>query len=136
MKHTAELLMPAGSLEKLKVAILYGADAVYMGTPDLSLRTRSNFSLDEVLEGVAFAHAHGKRAYLTLNLFSHNRDIEKLPEYVQTIRKVGPDKSSSRTPASSITSSKPRLSWRFISRHRPMCVRGFRWNSGKNSAQN
>ncbi|MGB7916867.1 MAG: U32 family peptidase [Rhodomicrobium sp.] len=91
MKHTAELLMPAGSLEKLKVAILYGADAVYMGTPDLSLRTRSNFSLDEVLEGVAFAHAHGKRAYLTLNLFSHNRDIEKLPEYVQTIRKVGPD---------------------------------------------
>ena len=44
-----------------------------------------------VLEGVAFAHAHGKRAYLTLNLFSHNRDIEKLPEYVQTIRKVGPD---------------------------------------------
>jgi len=91
MEHAAELLMPAGSLEKLKVAILYGADAVYMGTPDLSLRTRSNFSLDEVLEGVAFAHAHGKRAYLTLNLFSHNRDIEKLPEYVQAIRKVGPD---------------------------------------------
>ncbi len=91
MKRAAELLMPAGSLEKLKVAILYGADAVYMGTPDLSLRTRSNFSLDDVLEGVAFAHAHGKRAYLTLNLFSHNRDIEKLPEYVQTIRKVRPD---------------------------------------------
>ncbi len=57
----------------------------------LSLRTRSNFSLDEVLEGVAFAHAHGKRAYLTLNLFLHNRDIEKLPEYVQTIRDVKPD---------------------------------------------
>ena len=91
MKRAAELLMPAGSLEKLKVAILYGADAVYMGTPDLSLRTRSNFSLDDVLEGVAFAHAHGKRAYLTLNLFSHNRDIEKLPEYVQTIREVRPD---------------------------------------------
>ena len=91
MKRAAELLMPAGSPEKLKVAILYGADAVYMGTPDLSLRTRSNFSLDEVLEGVAFAHACGKRAYLTLNLFSHNRDIKKLPEYVQTIRKVGPD---------------------------------------------
>jgi len=91
MERAAELLMPAGSLEKLKVAILYGADAVYMGTPDLSLRSRSNFSLDEVLEGVAFAHAHGKRAYLTLNLFSHNRDIEKLPEYVQTIREVRPD---------------------------------------------
>ena len=91
MKRAAELLMPAGSLEKLKVAVLYGADAVYMGTPDLSLRTRSNLTLDEVLEGVAFAHAHGKRAYLTLNLFSHNRDIEKLPEYVQAIRKAGPD---------------------------------------------
>ncbi len=91
MKNAAELLMPAGSLEKLKVAILYGADAVYMGTPDLSLRTRSNFTLEDVLEGVAFAHAHGKRAYLTLNLFSHNRDIEKLPEYVETIRKVAPD---------------------------------------------
>ncbi len=91
MKNVAELLMPAGSLEKLKVAILYGADAVYMGTPDMSLRTRSNFSLEEVVEGVAFAHAHGKRAYLTLNLFSHNRDIEKLPEYVETIRSVRPD---------------------------------------------
>lgn len=91
MQHAAELLMPAGSLEKLKIAILYGADAVYMGTPDLSLRTRSNFSLDEVMEGVAFAHAHGKRAYLTLNLFSHNRDIEKLPDYVETIRRVKPD---------------------------------------------
>ncbi len=91
MRNAAELLMPAGSLEKLKVAILYGADAVYMGTPDLSLRTRSNFTLEDLLEGVAFAHAHGKRAYLTLNLFSHNRDIEKLPDYIQTIRKAGPD---------------------------------------------
>ena len=91
MQNAAELLMPVGSLEKLKVAILYGADAVYMGTPDLSLRTRSNLTLEEVLEGVAFARAHGKRAYLTLNLFAHNRDIEKLPEYIETIRKVGPD---------------------------------------------
>ncbi len=91
MERAAELLMPAGSLEKLKVAILYGADAVYMGTPDLSLRTRSKLSLDDVLEGVAFAHAHEKRAYLTLNLFSHNRDIEKLPAYVETIREVRPD---------------------------------------------
>jgi len=89
--NKSELLMPAGSLEKLKVAILYGADAVYMGTPDLSLRTRSNFTLEEVVEGVAFAHAHGKRAYLTLNLFSHNRDVEKLPVFIDTIRHVKPD---------------------------------------------
>lgn len=91
MQNAPELLMPAGSLEKLKVAILYGADAVYMGTPDLSLRTRSNFTLEEVLEGIAFARAHGKRVYLTLNLFSHNRDAEKLPEYIDIIRKVSPD---------------------------------------------
>lgn len=91
MEHNSELLMPVGSLEKLKVTILYGADAVYMGTPDLSLRTRSKMTLEDVIEGVAFAHEHGKRAYLTLNLFSHNRDIEKLPAFLETIRSVKPD---------------------------------------------
>lgn len=83
--------MPAGSLSKLKTAVLYGADAVYAGTPDLSLRTQSAFSLEELLEGVRFAHAHGVRIYLTLNLFTHNRDVEKLPEFVKTVRKVAPD---------------------------------------------
>ncbi|CUH83480.1 U32 family peptidase [Thalassovita mediterranea] len=87
----SELLMPAGNLRKLKMAILYGADAVYLGTPDMSLRTKSQFSLEEVIEGVEFCHAHGKRAYLTLNLFSHNKDIPKLDEYIQTIRRVKPD---------------------------------------------
>ncbi len=87
----AELLMPAGSLQKLKTAILYGADAVYLGTPDMSLRTQSSFTLEEVLEGVSYAHEHGKRVYLTLNLFSHNKDIDKLPTFIQTIRQVQPD---------------------------------------------
>lgn len=87
----SELLMPAGSLEKLKVAVLYGADAIYMGTPDMSLRTKSSFTLEEVVEGIEFAHAHGKRVYLTLNLFTHNKDIAKLPEYLDTVRKVKPD---------------------------------------------
>jgi putative protease len=87
----SELLMPAGSLEKLKIAVLYGADAVYLGTPDLSLRVKSQMSLEQVLEGVAFAHAHGARAYLTLNLFSHNSDVEKLHEYLKVIRQVKPD---------------------------------------------
>ncbi|WP_297339906.1 U32 family peptidase C-terminal domain-containing protein [Pseudophaeobacter sp.] len=87
----SELLMPAGNLRKLKLAILYGADAVYLGTPDMSLRTKSEFSLEEVIEGVVFCHAHGRRAYLTLNLFSHNKDIEKLDEYIDTVRKVRPD---------------------------------------------
>jgi len=89
--HRSELLMPAGNLRKLKMAILYGADAVYLGTPDMSLRTKSQFSLEEVIEGVEFCHAHGKRAYLTLNLFSHNKDVPKLDEYIETVRKVSPD---------------------------------------------
>ncbi len=87
----AELLMPAGNLQKLRVAILYGADAIYLGTPDMSLRTKSEFSLEEVVEGISFAHQFNKKVYLTLNLFSHNKDIDKLPEYVETVRKVKPD---------------------------------------------
>jgi|TARA_R110002072_G_scaffold94336_5_gene208503 putative protease len=83
--------MPAGNLRKLKMAVLYGADAVYLGTPDLSLRTKSQFSLEEVIEGVEFCHQHGKRAYLTLNLFSHNKDVAKLDEYIETVRRVKPD---------------------------------------------
>lgn len=90
-RHRTELLMPAGDLERLKVAILYGADAVYFGTPDMSLRTKSAFSLEETLEGIAFAHAHGKRAYLTLNLFTHNKDIPKLESYIATLHTVKPD---------------------------------------------
>ncbi len=87
----SELLMPAGNLRKLKLAILYGADAVYLGTPDMSLRTKSEFSLEEVIEGVEFCHQHSRRAYLTLNLFSHNKDIPKLDDYIETVRKVEPD---------------------------------------------
>ncbi len=87
----SELLMPAGDLQKLKMAVLYGADAIYLGTPDMSLRTKSAFSLEDVVEGVKFAHTHGKRVYLTLNLFSHNKDIPKLEQYVETVRRVKPD---------------------------------------------
>ena len=62
----AELLLPAGSLVKLKTAILYGANAVYAGTPDMSLRTQSKFTLEDLKEGIDFVHAHGKKIYLTL----------------------------------------------------------------------
>lgn len=91
MSLRSELLMPAGSLEKLKVAVLYGADAVYLGTPDLSLRTKSDFSLEDVIEGVAFAHQNGVRVYLTLNLFAHNKDVAKLDTFIDTIKTVQPD---------------------------------------------
>ena len=83
--------MPAGSVEKLKVAVLYGADAVYMGTPDMSLRTKSQLTLDDVKEGIAFAHEHGVRVYLTLNLFTHNKDVPKLEAYIDTLRDCRPD---------------------------------------------
>ncbi len=87
----SELLMPAGNLLKLKMAVLYGADAVYLGTPDMSLRVKSQFALEDVIEGVRFAHEHGVRVYLTLNLFSHNKDIVKLPTFIETIRQIKPD---------------------------------------------
>ncbi len=87
----SELLMPAGSLERLKVAVLYGADAVYMGTPDMSLRTKSRFSLEEVKDGIKFAHDHDVRVYLTLNLFTHNKDVPKIEAYLETLREIKPD---------------------------------------------
>ena len=83
--------MPAGSLQKLKTAVLYGADAVYLGTPDMSLRTKSDFTLEDVIEGVKFAHAHGVRVYLTLNLFAHNKDAAKLDTFIDTVQTVQPD---------------------------------------------
>lgn len=86
-----ELLLPAGNLERLKTAILYGADAVYCGTPDMSLRVKSGFTLEDVVEGIKFAHERGKKVYLTLNLFSHNKDIEKLPQFIETVKAVNPD---------------------------------------------
>lgn len=90
-ENTSELLMPAGDLERLKVAVLYGADAVYLGTPDMSLRTKSKFTLEEIKQGIKFAHEHKVRVYLTLNLFAHNKDVPKLDDYIATIKDVQPD---------------------------------------------
>ena len=87
----SELLLPAGSLVKLKTAIMYGADAVYAGTPDMSLRTQSKFSLEDLKEGIDFVHEKGKKIYLTLNLFIHNEEANKLPQFVATLRELNPD---------------------------------------------
>lgn len=89
--HNAELLLPAGSLVKLKTALLYGADAVYAGTPDMSLRTQSKFSLEELEEGIRIVHEMGKKIYLTLNLYIHNEEAEKLPQFVETLKRLHPD---------------------------------------------
>ena len=87
-----ELLAPAGDLEKLKIAVLYGADAVYFGGEMFSLRAGAgNMSLDEMKEGINFAHARDVKCYLALNIFAHNEDIEPLREFLTAIRDFGID---------------------------------------------
>ncbi|NLC07405.1 MAG: U32 family peptidase [Syntrophomonadaceae bacterium] len=87
-----ELLAPAGDLEKLRMAVLYGADAVYLGGKGLSLRAGAgNFSLEEMAEGVAFAHARGVRVYVAVNIFAHNRDLEIIPGYLRQLKELGVD---------------------------------------------
>ena len=86
-----ELLLPAGSLERLKTAFLYGADAVYCGLPSVSLRAKSCFTTSDLKEGIDFAHQLGKKVYLTLNLFTHNGDLERLTEAVKMLHLLRPD---------------------------------------------
>lgn len=87
-----ELLLPAGDLGRLKAAITYGADAVYIGGYNYSLRANANnFSLDEIKEGVEFAHERGKRVYVTVNMIMHNEDLEGLDEYLSALDKIGID---------------------------------------------
>lgn len=87
-----ELLAPAGDLEKLKTAIIYGADAVYFGGEMFSLRAGAgNLTIEEMKEGLEFAHERGARGYLAMNIFAHNEDIEPLTEYLTKIRDIGID---------------------------------------------
>ena len=87
-----ELLAPGGSLEKLKTAILYGADAVYIGGEAFSLRVAAeNFSIEDMKRGLEFAHKRGKKVYLTANIIPHNRDIDDFSKYVREIAPLGFD---------------------------------------------
>ncbi|MCD8157894.1 MAG: U32 family peptidase [Clostridiales bacterium] len=87
-----ELLAPAGDLEKLKIVINYGADAVYMGGESYGLRAKAkNFSLEEMAEGIKYAHEHGAKAYITANIFAHNEDLEGMREYFKALEKIGAD---------------------------------------------
>ena len=87
-----ELLVPASSLEVLKVAVIYGADAVYIGGEVFGLRAKAkNFTLDEMRERVEFAHAHHVKVYVTANILAHNYDLEGVREYFEELRSVGPD---------------------------------------------
>lgn len=84
-----ELLAPAGDLEKLKIAIEYGADAVYFGGQMFSLRAGAGgFTKEDMIEGLEFAHERGKKCYMTLNIFAHNEDIKPLTEYLHSIKEL------------------------------------------------
>jgi len=87
-----ELLAPAGDLEKLKMALIYGADAVYLGGEQFGLRKAAkNFNLDQIEEGVNFAHERGKNVYVTLNIIPHNDDLVGLDEYVNNLNDLDVD---------------------------------------------
>lgn len=88
-----ELLIPASSLEVLKTAVIYGADAVYIGGEAFGLRAKAkNFTIDEMAEGVRFAHEHGVKVYVTANILAHNRDLDGAREYFKELgERVHPD---------------------------------------------
>lgn len=87
-----ELLAPAGDLERLKIAILYGADAVYLGGTDFGLRANTNnFSLEDLKEGLAFAHEHNSKVYVTVNIVLHNAEGKNLVSYLKELDALGVD---------------------------------------------
>lgn len=87
-----ELLIPASSLEVLKIAVIYGADAVYIGGEVFGLRAKAkNFSMEDMTEGIQFAHEHGVKVYVTANILAHNGDLEGVREYFTQLKEIKPD---------------------------------------------
>ncbi len=87
-----ELLIPASCLEVLKTAVIFGADAVYIGGEAFGLRAKAkNFSKEDMIEGIAFAHEHGVKVYVTANILAHNYDLEGVEEYFKELKEIGPD---------------------------------------------
>lgn len=87
-----ELLVPASSLEVLKEAVVFGADAVYIGGEAFGLRAKAkNFSMDEIKEGIAFAHSKNVKVYITANILAHNRDLDGAREYFEELKEIKPD---------------------------------------------
>ena len=82
-----ELLIPASSLEVLKTAVVFGADAVYIGGEAFGLRAKAkNFSMEDMREGIAFAHAHGAKVHVTVNILAHNDDLPGVEEYLKELK--------------------------------------------------
>ena len=92
MSRHPELLIPASSLEVLKTAVVFGADAVYIGGEAFGLRAKAkNFTMEEMKEGIAFAHARGVKVYVTANILAHNADLAGVREYFEELREIRPD---------------------------------------------
>jgi len=92
MARHPELLIPASSLEVLKVAVIFGADAVYIGGEAFGLRAKAkNFSMDEMREGIAFAHEHDVKVYVTANILAHNNDLAGVRAYFEELKEIKPD---------------------------------------------
>ena len=92
MARHPELLIPASSLEVLKVAVIFGADAVYIGGEAFGLRAKAkNFSMDEMREGIQFAHEHNVKVYVTANILAHNYDLQGVRAYFQELKEIKPD---------------------------------------------
>ena len=102
-----ELLAPAGNLEKLKIAVIYGADAVYIGGEAYGLRASSdNFTLEQMAEGILFAQARGKKVYLTMNIIPHNEDITGMEDYISRLSALK-DKDGNQAGLDGIIASDP-----------------------------
>ena len=92
MRKKPELLIPASSLEVLKTAVIFGADAVYIGGEAFGLRAKAkNFSAGEMREGIAFAHERGVKVYVTANILAHNADLEGAEQYFRELSQIRPD---------------------------------------------
>lgn len=92
MQKRPEILAPAGDFEKMKYAIAYGADAVYLAGNSFGMRAAAaNFREDELREGIAYAHARGVKCYITVNIIPSNRDLEQLPDYLSFLQEAGAD---------------------------------------------
>ena len=92
MYSRPELLIPASSLEVLKVAVMFGADAVYIGGEAFGLRANAkNFSKEDMIEGIDFAHKHGVKVFVTANILAHNSDLDGVREYMQELKEIKPD---------------------------------------------
>jgi len=91
-RNKPELLIPASSLEVLKTAVIFGADAVYIGGEAFGLRAKAkNFSMEEMAEGIAFAHAHKVKVYVTANILAHNYDLDGARKYFEELKNMQPE---------------------------------------------